>query len=284
MGNIKYRIPSLGFNVRVDNLMCHLFVLRALALELWRADPYLEIASFDPLMYPIRGIDSFPVSTDNYQRFFARMSTEKNGQRTHIFGFTIRTMHPLSVLTQRNGKALQGFLTGRKTWLRQQKFSTLLVEPIGWFACKMLGAHTTRMEYTLSKQVAATANRLNETEEYEGANKITMLPRFEIARCTVYESDGSPENTNALTIFCENENSELLKTLLVAADLDENEFGTFMLLTTRLSNPELQRDMYQKHLAFTQDLVAIAVEGLHLDVLEEPIPNGPATAVSTSRR
>jgi hypothetical protein len=25
--NIKYRIPSLGFNVRFDNLMCHLFVL-----------------------------------------------------------------------------------------------------------------------------------------------------------------------------------------------------------------------------------------------------------------
>jgi hypothetical protein len=189
------------------------FELRSLALELWRADPYLEIASFNPLMYPILGIDSFPVSTEDYQRFFARMSTEKNGQQLHIFGFTIRTMHPLSVLTQRNGKALQGFLTGRKTWLRQQKISTLLVEPIGWFACKILGAHTARMEY-----------------------------------------------------------------------LDENEFGTFMLLTTRLSNPELQRDMYQKHLAFTQDLVAIAVEGLHLDVLEEPIPSGSAAAVSTSVR
>jgi hypothetical protein len=63
-----------------------------------------------------------------------------------------------------------------------------------------------------------------------------MLPRFEIARRTVYESDGSPENTNVLTIFCENENSELLKTLLVAADLDKNELGMFMLLTTRLSN------------------------------------------------
>jgi hypothetical protein len=132
------------------------------------------------------------------------------------------------------------------------------------------------------QQVAATANRLNETEGYEGANKITMLPRFEIARRTVYESDGSPENTNALTIFCENENSELLKTLLVAADLDENEFGMFMLLTTRLSNPELQRDMYQKHLAFTQDLVAIAVEGLHLEVLEEAIHSGPAAAGPTS--
>jgi hypothetical protein len=76
------------------------FEQRSLALELWRADPYLEIASFDPLMYPIRGIDLFPGLTDDYQRFFARMSTEKNGQRTHIFGFTIRTMHPLSVLTQ----------------------------------------------------------------------------------------------------------------------------------------------------------------------------------------
>jgi hypothetical protein len=103
------------------------FELRSLALELWRADPYLEIASFDPLMYPIRGIDSFPASTEEYQRFFARMSTEKNGQRTHIFGFTIRTMHPLNVLSQRNGKALQGFLSGRKTWLRQHQFNTLLV-------------------------------------------------------------------------------------------------------------------------------------------------------------
>jgi hypothetical protein len=54
------------------------FELRSLALELWCADPYLEIASFDPLMYPIMSIDSFPVSTDDYQRFFARMSTEKN--------------------------------------------------------------------------------------------------------------------------------------------------------------------------------------------------------------
>jgi hypothetical protein len=260
------------------------FELRSLALELWRADPHLEIASFDPLMYPIRGIDSFPVSTDDYQRFFARMSTEKNGQRTHIFGFTIRTMHLLSVLSQRNEKALQGFLSGRKSWLRQHRFSTLLVEPIGWFACKMLGAHVARREYTLSKQVAATANRLNETEEYEGANKITRLPRFEIARRTVYESDGSSENTNALTILCENENSELLKTLMVAADLDVNAFGTFMLLTTRLSNRELQREMYQQHLAFTQDLVAIAIKGLHLDVLEEPILNGPVGAGSTTVR
>jgi replication-associated recombination protein RarA len=57
-----------------------------------------------------------------------------------------------------------------------------------------------------------------------------------------------------------------------------------MLLTTRLSNPELQREMYQQHLAFTQDLVAIAVEGLHLDVLEETIPNGPAGVGSTTVR
>jgi hypothetical protein len=42
--------------------------------------------------------------------------------------------------------------------------------------------------------------------------------------------------------------------------------------------------MYQQHLAFTQDLVAIAVEGLHLDVLEETIPNGPAGVGSTTVR
>jgi hypothetical protein len=33
MGNIKYRIPSLGFNVRVDNLMCHLFVFECHARD-----------------------------------------------------------------------------------------------------------------------------------------------------------------------------------------------------------------------------------------------------------
>jgi hypothetical protein len=149
----------------------------------------------------------------------------------------------------------------------------------------MVGAHLARKEYMLSQQLVATALGLNDAEEFAGANKLNYSPMFEIACRPVDESNGSPENNNALTILCKTEHAELLKTLLIVADLDENEFGPFMLLTPRLSNPELQRDMYQKHLAFTQDLVIIAVKGLHLEVLEEAIPWGsPATGMTSIRQ
>jgi hypothetical protein len=250
--------------------------LFTLAEELWRADPDMEILSFNTALLPITCIDEFPSSTAEYKEFFARVCIQKNSKRDHIFGFYIRTRHPLSKLSQMNGKALQNFLIQRKTWLRQHRFNSLLVEQIGWFACKMAGAHIHRAEYRLQQQLWETAIRLNRTDEFSGANKITETPAFEIARRPVYETDGSSESNSALTIFCESANTELLKTLLVHADLEKNEFGMFMLQSTKLTTPDLHKSMYQEHLAFSQDLIAIAVEGLHLDVLEESIQSTSA--------
>jgi hypothetical protein len=45
--------------------------LRTLAMELWGADPDLEILSLDPLLHPITGIDEFPTSAE--ESFFSRV-------------------------------------------------------------------------------------------------------------------------------------------------------------------------------------------------------------------
>jgi hypothetical protein len=95
------------------------FKLRSLSLELWRTDPDLEIASSDNSIHPIMDIDAFPVLPEEYKKFFARVITENIGKCTCL---TIRKIHQLNVLTQRNERALQEFLVGRKRWLPQHRF------------------------------------------------------------------------------------------------------------------------------------------------------------------
>jgi hypothetical protein len=245
--------------------------LYALAEELWIADPELEMYSFNEELRPITGIDYFPSSSADYQEFFARECVLKNGKRNHVFGFYIQTQHPLSELTQFNDKALQKFLAGRKTWLRTHVFDSLLVDQVGWLACKMVGAHLERLEYRLQQQLWVTVAKLNNTAKYSGANRINATPALDITRRPVYESDGTAESNSALTISCKSSCAELLKTLLVHADLEKNKFGIFMQQSTKMTNQVLHKSMYQEHLAFTQDMTAIPVEGLHLDVLEELI-------------
>jgi hypothetical protein len=89
--------------------------LYALAEELWRADPEVEMYSFNKSVRPITGIDYFPSSSADYQEFFARGWLLKNGKNNHIFGVFLQTKHPLSKLTQFNDKAVKKFLIGRKT-------------------------------------------------------------------------------------------------------------------------------------------------------------------------
>jgi hypothetical protein len=93
--------------------------LYTLALELWRADSDLEMFSFNKELYHIVGIDEFPTNSAEDKEFFARACVQINEQLYHTFGFYLRTKHPLSVLSQCNGKVLQNFLIGRKTWLRR---------------------------------------------------------------------------------------------------------------------------------------------------------------------
>jgi hypothetical protein len=256
--------------------------LYELADELWRADPELVMYSFNEELRPVTGIDYFPSSSADYQEFFARECVLKNGKRNHVFGFYIQTQHPLSELTQFNDKALQKFLAGRKTWLRKHEFDSLLVDQVGWLACKMVGAHLERLTYRLQQQLWETAIKLNNTAKYSGANRIKGTPAIDITRRPVYESDGNAESNSALTISCKSSCAELLKTLLVHVDLEKNEFGIFMQQSTKITNQALHKSMYQEHLAFTQDMTAIPVEGLHLDVLEELIrPSSPSGEVKT---
>jgi hypothetical protein len=67
------------------------------------------------------------------------------------------------------------------------------------------------------------------------------------------------------------------------ADLEKNEFGIYMQQSTKMTNQALHKSMYQEHLAFSHDLMAIAVEGLHLDDLEElvqsSLPSGEVKSV-----
>jgi hypothetical protein len=133
-----------GYNARYEysekpnNLQRSMHMeLYALAEELWRTDPELEMYSFNEELRPVTGIDYFPSSSVDYQEFFARECILKNGKRNHVFGFYIQTQHALSEPTQFNDKALQKFLAGRKTWLRKHVFDSLLVDQVGWLACKM---------------------------------------------------------------------------------------------------------------------------------------------------
>jgi hypothetical protein len=71
--------------------------LYSLAVELWRADPDLELFSFNKELYPIVGIDEFPSTSAEHEEFFARAGTQINEQLNHTFGFYIRTKHPLTV-------------------------------------------------------------------------------------------------------------------------------------------------------------------------------------------
>jgi hypothetical protein len=65
--------------------------LYTLAVELWRADPDLELFSLNKELYPIVGIDEFPSTSAEYEEFFARAGTQINEQLNHTFGFYIRT-------------------------------------------------------------------------------------------------------------------------------------------------------------------------------------------------
>jgi hypothetical protein len=159
-----------------------------------------------------------------------------------------------------------------------------MAEQIGWFACKSVGAHIPRFEYKLQQRLQETVLVLNCTEKYSGAKSIGKLPAFEIDRRPVYENDGSPASNTALTISCENANAELLKDLLVDANLDTEEFGTFMQRTTSLSNPKLHATTYQDHLAFTMDNFTVVVEGLHIEVLEERVVTNAASGETRSVR
>jgi predicted DNA-binding WGR domain protein len=135
----------------------------------------------------------------------------------------------------------------------------------------MVGAHLDRLTYRLQQQLWETAIKLNNTAKYSGANRIKGTPAIDITRRPVYESDGNGESNGALTISCKSSCAEILKTLLVHADLEKNEFGIFMQQSTKMTNKVLHKTMYQEHLAFSQDLIAIPVEGLHLEVLEEMV-------------
>jgi hypothetical protein len=257
--------------------------LRVLAQELWRADPALEIVSLNPDLCSITQIDEFPVREDQFKQFFEQAVTElQEGQRKYVIGFAIRSEYNLQELKVTNGKALQTFAQERKTWLVYQRFATLATEQIGWFACKFAGAHCKRFEQELWMEITKTIAVLNQTEEFEGAKRIKGILMYEVTRSTVYGRNGQSDRTSALTIRCENHNTEWMKTILIAADLDSNKFGTFMLTTTKLSNPELHWTMFQKHAAFTQNEWTIVVEGLHDTVLEAMIelPPGSGNMVS----
>jgi hypothetical protein len=257
--------------------------LRVLAQELWRADPALEIVSLNPDLCSVTRIDKFPVREDQFKQFFEQAVTElQEGQRKYVIGFAIRSEYNLQELKVTNGKALQTFAQERKTWLVYQRFATLATEQIGWFACKFAGAHCKRFEQELWMEITKTIAVLNQTEEFEGAKRIKGILMYEVTRSTVYGRNGQSDRTSALTIRCENHNTEWMKTILIAADLDSNKFGTFMLTTTKLSNPELHWTMFQKHAAFTQNEWTIVVEGLHDTVLEAMIelPPGSGNMVS----
>jgi hypothetical protein len=63
-------------------------------------------------------------------------------------------------------------------------------------------------------------------------------------------------------------------------NLEKNEFGIFMQQSTKMTNQALHKSMYQEHLVFTQDMTAIPVEGLHLDVLiRSSSPSGEVKTV-----
>jgi hypothetical protein len=60
-----------------------------------------------------------------------------------------------------------------------------------------------------------------------------------------------------MTIVCKSHSVDILKTLLIHANLDKNDVGTF-----NKAVPHMHETMYHKHLAFIEEEVAIAVEGL----------------------
>jgi hypothetical protein len=249
--------------------------LRNLAAQLWQADPTMIIHSLNNELRPIHSLDDFPSNRAEYDEFFERVVTQIAGVTRNVVGFAIQAMYQLHELKDYNGKQLQRFLQDKRSFLRVHHFESLLTEQIGWFACKTTGVHLDRFEYDLGNELEVTKEQLNATEDYAGSKRIINLPGFEVSKANVYESGNESQGILALNIRCESHNAEMLKTILVQADLDVGKFGTFMLFTTRLSDPALHESMYHNHLVLTQDTVAITVEGLHDDVLQEEIQIGP---------
>jgi hypothetical protein len=90
--------------------------LFALAEELWRADPELEIYLLDTELHPITKAKDFPTSSEQYMEFFSRITSLKNDKLTHIFGFYLSTKYPIGELIQLHEKSLKQFLIGH-LWL-----------------------------------------------------------------------------------------------------------------------------------------------------------------------
>jgi hypothetical protein len=139
---------------------------RLLALELWRADPELVIHSLNEGRNPITGIEAFPTITADYKSFFASAATRRSGSQKNVIAFTVQTRFSTADLMLCNERALQNFLKGRKLWLHHHRFDSLMIEQIGWFACKMVGAHIPRFEFELLQEINRAILELNCTEEY----------------------------------------------------------------------------------------------------------------------
>jgi hypothetical protein len=147
-----------------------------------------------------------------------------------------------------------------------------MTEQVGWFACRIAGISFEKLELELMVELDKTVESMNSSDTLQEYEEITQVPRFEISRTTVYElNDSQSRSTQAVDIRCESMNSELLKNILVTADLDTRKFGCFMMFSNRMANQWLHYDMFQKHAAFTNDTMVIAVEGLHEEVLDEMV-------------
>jgi hypothetical protein len=245
--------------------------LKGMLEEIQKADANALIGSVFIQNAEIRQHEEFPASIQGLDGFFERAVVQSNAGRKTAIGFTILSVLTLQELKERNERDLQHYLQDRRTVLKIHKFDTLTIEQVGWFACKITGTHSERFEYELEQDLVDVVAGMNDTEEYQGDNRIRAIPKFEISRSKVFEMPGDSRSAQAVDIRCEACNAETLKNILVHANVDIAKFGTFMLFSARLTNPDLHWTMFNKHAAFLHDVVVISVEGLHLEVLQEMV-------------
>jgi hypothetical protein len=242
--------------------------LKAVFAAVLRADSLASMTCALDDSREVQCMSQFPSEETALSQFFERVVTESEYVRKHVITFAIHSSWTLQELKMAQSRSLQEFLKVNRTHLKEHKFETLLIEQIGWFACKLPFAYLDRMEHDLSQEISRSISRIN--AHIEGLEtEISYAPKFELDRSTVYESLNGSNRVQAIGIKCEVGEAATLKRILLQSDINANNLGSFIPVATRLANPQLHRTMFNKHAAFINDMVTIHVEGLHDDVLDE---------------
>jgi hypothetical protein len=129
--------------------------LKAVFAAVFRSDPLASMTCVLDESKEVQCMGQFPKEETELLQFFERVVTVSDNVRKHVTTFAIHSTETLQELKMAHSRSLQEFLKDNRTYLKEHKFETLLIEHVGWFACKLPFAYLDRMESTCRRRSTA---------------------------------------------------------------------------------------------------------------------------------